>query len=229
MTDPEPQQPDALRVDLDVLERRGIASLDLDVLLPVDWLAMALSKTDATVERAGRVSLSVYVQPDGTVLVRGKLVAGFDVPCARCIAPAPVAAEEELTVTFVPASHERARRVAAFDDDPDGVTLEEEDLDLYTYRGRILALEGMVAEHVSLAYPMRALCGRGEACRGLCTGCGADLNELGPADEACAGCGLPLYQVSHAPADRARAPQKKEDSPWQAALRKLRDDEGKPS
>ena len=35
-----------------------------------------------------------------------------------------------------------------------------------------------MVEHVKLAYPMRALCERGEACRGLCSNCGAPVNEL---------------------------------------------------
>jgi hypothetical protein len=38
---------------------------------------------------------------------------------------------------------------------------------------------------------MRALCPRGDACRGLCTGCGAALNEQ-PAAERCGACGLEL-------------------------------------
>ncbi len=217
--------PDALRVDLQVLERRGITSLDLEVNLSVEWLQAALAKTDAEIRHGGRTRVSLHVQADGTVLARGAADLTFAVPCARCLAPAHVEATEDLCVTYVPDGHERARRVPAAEADADDGSdpFEEDDLDLYIYRGFIVDLALMVAEHVALAYPMRVLCGREEACRGLCSGCGANLNELDGAANSCAGCGRPLHEVSHSAVDRGRGPESKDDSPWRAALRKLRD------
>jgi hypothetical protein len=74
----------------------------------------------------------------------------------------------------------------------------------------------MIVETVKVAYPMRALCSRGEACRGLCSNCGADLNEQ-PVSARCGACGHELAPVEGTPVS-ASAPA---EGPLAAALRKL--------
>jgi uncharacterized protein len=151
-------------------------------------------------------------QGDGTVLVRGDLEASYQVPCARCLAPADVDASSDLLVTFVPEGKQfgwgssEAQR-------GDGLQLTSDALDELTYAHGVLELADMVSEQLMLAYPMRALCSRGEGCRGLCTQCGYDLNE--GSDEApgaaCPSCG----HSSEGPSDAS--PE------WKQKLAKLRD------
>jgi uncharacterized metal-binding protein YceD (DUF177 family) len=79
-----------------------------------------------------------------------------------------------------------------------------------------------VSEQILLAYPMRALCSRGEACRGLCMRCGADLNSSLSGTEAplrCPNCGLRLLPGGGAADDETP------DSPWKRALTKVKSDE----
>jgi uncharacterized protein len=53
--------------------------------------------------------------------------------------------------------------------------LRPEDLGLSYYSGDEINLDPLVREQVLLALPTRPLCA--EDCRGLCGGCGADLNS----------------------------------------------------
>jgi uncharacterized protein len=149
----------------------------------VQWLAEVLRETDAEAHESGSVTLEVIVQPKGNVVTSGRLVANFNVPCGRCLEPAWVDATTKLVAMFVPAKLPRP-----MPEDDDGVTLSEGDLDTWPYEGHVIDLEGVVAEHVRLAYPMRALCSRRDQCRGLCSNCGAALNEQ-PMAQECSNCG----------------------------------------
>ena len=70
---------------------------------------------------------------------------------------------------------------------------------------------GLVAEQIKLAYPMRALCSRGEACRGLCSNCGAALNEVPVSVRVCPSCNCavpatPVADDSAADAETSNEP-----------------------
>lgn len=219
-----------LRVDLAALRRRGIDRHAIDVALPTQWLAAALADTDAEVDAPGRLSLDLLLQPQGVVVARGPLRVGFSVPCGRCLAPAAVNGDAEIFATFMPGQ--------PIDDDE----IDEDDLepdadspDLWRYEGGTLALGGLVAEQVALGYPMRALCAKGEACRGLCSNCGHELNTA-PADaRQCPSCGkpVPLTPVADLPSSSAagsdggpsgegqRDDREIADNPLAAALSKL--------
>ena len=55
------------------------------------------------------------------------------------------------------------------------VALKYDEMDVGFYDGIRLDVDLMVSEQIELAIPMRFVCR--EDCRGLCPGCGADLNE----------------------------------------------------
>ena len=205
-------------MDVAALRRRGTTHHDVAVTLPAAWLAAVLSDTDAQVRDPGHVEVDLHLPADGPVLVSGRLRAGFEVPCGRCLEPAQVTADPALQATFIV---ERAPADGADlmvdDDDPEGgLGLSADDLDTWSYDGKTVDLGPMLAEQVKVAYPMRALCWRGEACRGLCSNCGANLNEQEDAPR-CAACGHPVA----APGGAAQAEETGADSPLAAALRKL--------
>lgn len=56
-----------------------------------------------------------------------------------------------------------------------GKELNREEMGLSFYGAEEIDLSPFIREQVLLALPMRPLCG--DNCRGLCVGCGADLNE----------------------------------------------------
>jgi uncharacterized protein len=209
---------DSLRLDLAALRRRGIARQLVDVELPVEWIAAALAETDATVEAPGHVKLDVLLQPRGVVYAEGSLDVAFEVPCGRCLEPAIVQDHSPLTATFMPVGDATPREQVDEEED-----LGEDDADHWTYAGTGLDLTELVVEHVKLAYPMRALCAHGEACRGLCSNCGADLNAQ--TGLVCASCGnaVPQIPVADVPdsADDAAAPEDEPSTALADALRKL--------
>ncbi|PRQ07042.1 YceD family protein [Enhygromyxa salina] len=236
--EPDPAQPDnaaqqpvagveALRIDLDELE---LGPQPLEAQIPAAWIASVLAETDAIVsptDGAGIARLELMLQTDRTLLVRGRLELRYQVPCARCLEPAPVDVGGEmgdLCVTFVPA--DRVRSWAEFTGEPDQEDeiepLEASELDEIGYQGTTVDLCALVSEQLLLAYPMRALCSRGDACRGLCMRCGTELNSQVVGSEAaasCPKCGLRLLP------DGGAADDETPDSPWKRALAKVKSDE----
>lgn len=203
-----------LRVDVAVLRRRGIDRHHVQVELPIAWLAEALRGTDAEPSDPGHVALDLQLPVDGPVIVTGSLRAHFDVPCGRCLDPARVSADTRVAATYVPASSVASPLDL---DDEEGLGLSADDLDTWTYEDTTVDLATMIVEYVKVAYPMRALCSRGDACRGLCSNCGAALNEQPPGPR-CAVCGLELAPEVGT-ADPGSEPA---EGPLAAALRKLR-------
>lgn len=100
------------------------------------------------------------------IRARGKIEAGVEVACDRCLAPVAVPLEVEFETAFIP----QAQAAAA----PESVELQPEDLELAAFEGDAIDLDELVREQILLALPSRHLCR--EDCQGLCTGCGADLN-----------------------------------------------------
>jgi uncharacterized metal-binding protein YceD (DUF177 family) len=207
---------EALRVDLAALRRRGLTSQSVEATLPRAWLAEVLQGTDAEVGEDAEIQLQVTLEPKGLVLVRGSMTLQLSVPCGRCLTPAAVDGSTKIFATFM-ASAAAAQTLLrqdeeALEPDPDAP-------DVYGYDGPVLDLEPMVSEQVALAYPMRVLCPRGEACRGLCSNCGFELNALPAAERRCPQCGheVPLTPV----ADAVDEPPTHDESPLAAALRKL--------
>lgn len=213
-------------MDLELLEP---GTHELPVELPKAWVAEALRETDAVADRDGNVQLELTLQADRTLLVRGRIDLFYTVPCARCLEGAAVdvgAETGELCVTFVPAERVRSwldvpgrpESTGPESADDDIEPLDPAELDEIGYQGSKVDLRGFLAEQVALAYPMRALCGRGEACLGLCMRCGANLNDvaqsLGMVPERCPTCEMRLDGVDDEAAE----------SPWKAALAKVKSD-----
>lgn len=214
--DDRTQLPPELNLDLVALDRSGPGPYHIVAELPGPWIAGVLAHTDAEVTQSGRVALEVTAIGDGaSYLVRGRIDAEYAVPCARCLAAAAVPAGGELCVHFV------RDRVGRDDVDEDE---ETDSPDERTFSGTHIDLGPLLTEQITVTYPMRALCARGEACRGLCMRCGADLNAqqgTGP----CEACGAVDAQVQiaadieHAEPEAAPEPE----TSWKAALRQLAD------
>ncbi|GEM_PF-1734793 len=226
--DRDPQDLDSTLADLQVdINKIEDGHHEVEVALPSTWIAGILVETDAEVPDGGIVRLEIDVQADATVLVRGHLSAAYVVPCARCLDPATVdagAEAGEMCVTYIPA--ERLRRWTELSRDAlEGVgdeiePLDASQLDELAYEGHTLDLNALVREQLLLAYPMRALCVRRQACLGLCSGCGETLNPPDSGSEAevsmpatCPNCGRRL--------DGETESEPAEDTPWKRALGKL--------
>jgi uncharacterized protein len=102
----------------------------------------------------------------GEIRIRGRLETHLEVPCARCLEPVAQAVAATFDLVYRPvASIAREEEVH----------LSPEDAHVGFYPGDGLFLADVVAEQVTLAVPMKTLCR--PDCRGLCAGCGANLNR----------------------------------------------------
>ena len=78
--------------------------------LPPRWLAGVLAGTEVTVpESAGGKLDARFTLSGRNVLVRGSVRAELEMPCARCLAPAPVVIDGELTLLLVPVDETTAK------------------------------------------------------------------------------------------------------------------------
>lgn len=202
-----------LCVDIPGLIARGPGPYAMEIPIAANWIAKALEETDAEVSEPGSLTGELSFQGK-TALVRGQLSATFHVPCARCLGAAPVDGGGEFCVHFERGASQRPKRVDD-DDDDDGEEIDPGSPEEFTFDGITLDLRPVLIEHFVMAYPMRTLCAQGEACRGLCSGCGANLNAQEPGSEGCTAC---VAQVEEAASSEAPAG----NPDWQAALQKLR-------
>lgn len=101
------------------------------------------------------------------VLVTGTAVVSVAGECGRCLEPLAYDTEVDLQELFqYPATDARGRLVA---------DSEDEDEDLPELEDDLLDLEPTLRDAVILALPLQPLCQ--PDCRGLCTQCGANLND----------------------------------------------------
>ncbi len=87
--------------------------------------------------------------------------------CTRCLEPFAFGVASEFTLFVVPVESDEDGYDALDRDDPDAI-------DLYPLVGDKLNLADVAREQVDLRLPVAAVC-RAE-CKGLCSGCGANLN-----------------------------------------------------
>lgn len=100
------------------------------------------------------------------VRIDGTLHTKVEKKCDRCLRPTVAPLETTFTVRFVPQAEELSR---------ESPVLEAEDLDVSILDGDKIDLDEVAREQILLEVGLRSLCR--EDCRGLCSTCGADLNE----------------------------------------------------
>ena len=131
---------------------------DITVRLPLPGVGNALARvTRGPVEARLRAESVV----EG-ILVTGPVQASVGYECARCLTPVTTDVALDLCELYVAPGHEAPP--------------EEES---YEVRGQEIDLEPMLRDNIALALPLNPVC-RGD-CRGMCAGCGRDLNQ-GPCD-----------------------------------------------
>jgi uncharacterized protein len=115
------------------------------------------------------------------VRLRARAGAELTCPCGRCLAPVSVKLPVAFDLTLVPAGKAEAVEHAERGDREDrgeghsGGSFAPKDLEEETYEGKVIDLDPIVREQVLLALPGYPVCQEG--CKGLCSVCGANLNE----------------------------------------------------
>lgn len=142
----------------DLLERPG-EYRDFAISPTLTGVGTALSRLD---ERPVKGELRAESVMEG-ILVSGRLEGWANLECARCLTSFKSALNLEVCELFVAPNHEG--------------TVDE---GAYKVTGKQIHLEPMLRDAIALDLPLNPVCT--EECRGLCAGCGRDLNREGSCD-----------------------------------------------
>lgn len=104
------------------------------------------------------------------IRVVGKFSTRLEMNCARCLDPV----SRQISASF-----DLIYRPLGVDARPEESSISEAETEIGFYQGEGVALEDVLREQILLALPLKAVCR--EACKGICPGCGHNLNT-----EACA-------------------------------------------
>ena len=102
------------------------------------------------------------VRTGDEVVVQGKIGFMAASRCSRCLSDVNVETDLKVNLILSPSSAEKKEKSGGR-------------VDYETYRGKTIDLNDYMREQVNLALPYKVLCA--DDCRGLCCGCGRNLNE----------------------------------------------------
>ena len=112
------------------------------------------------------------------VLVEAHALASLSAPCGRCLSTVEVEVPVDFELTFVPEDDVASRATEAHGDRDAGHlggSFTADAVNEETYSGKVIDLDPVVREQFLLALPGYPVCS--DACKGLCSVCGANLNE----------------------------------------------------
>ena len=100
------------------------------------------------------------------IRLKGRLSAGFELNCARCLEPVPQDVKREFELLYRPLGADAGR---------DELSVTDAEAEIGYYQGDGILLEDVLREQVLLALPLKVTCR--EDCKGLCPHCGKNLNQ----------------------------------------------------
>ena len=102
---------------------------------------------------------------DDFIYVKGSIDVMMNLTCDRCLKIYPFEVKAPFAYLLVPGSAEKEGFDAA----------NRADAEVLTYNGKEAPIGDILKEQILLQIPMRHVCN--EECKGMCPGCGADLND----------------------------------------------------
>jgi uncharacterized protein len=100
------------------------------------------------------------------IRLRGRLSAGLELQCARCLEPLRQDVKRDFELLYRPLGADAGR---------DELSVTDAEAEIGYYQGDGLFLEDVLREQVLLALPLKVTCR--EDCKGLCPQCGKNLNQ----------------------------------------------------
>jgi uncharacterized protein len=100
------------------------------------------------------------------IRLRGRLSAGLELLCARCLEPVPQEIAREFELLYRPLGADAGR---------DELSVTDAEAEIGYYEGDGILLEDVLREQVLLALPLKVTCRTD--CKGLCPHCGKNLNQ----------------------------------------------------
>lgn len=120
---------------------------------------------ELSLPRPLNVDLEINKLPDH-IRIQGMLQGVLQINCHRCLAPCLWTLEEPVDITLFNEAEAPGE---------EELELEPEELDFEYFDGEVIEIDELIAEQIFLALPFKVLCS--ESCKGICPGCGANLNE----------------------------------------------------
>ena len=164
-----------MRVNIDEIKEGGLRrTWDL----PREQLDEMLAGDRAGYRARGPAQVEVKLEKvERRVRLDARMKADVTAACGRCLVPVSVEVPVEFEVTLVPADEYEDEDASSEDGDkgPVGGSFAPEDAEEETYTGKVIDLDPIVREQIALAVPGYPVCNEG--CKGLCSVCGANLNE----------------------------------------------------
>ncbi len=138
---------------IDLTEAMVVDHHDWHTQVPFEMTTVSFVQGEFPVEECTPVNIDIHHEKDGQLQVRGTVKMRVTIPCDRCLNPVSyefsVEAESELD-------------------------LSEKEQPSFI-EGTTLDVDGFVFHELLLHWPAKILCR--EDCKGICTVCGADLNQ----------------------------------------------------
>lgn len=123
------------------------------------------------VDFSGTIDIDVSVVPlRDLIQVEGSVLTRVRLECSRCIEIFEAPLRRRFSLSYSRKIPEDLHRSKA-----DDIELTAQQIGLILYQGDEIDLRDGLAEQVVLALPFKPLCD--EACKGLCPGCGTNLNR----------------------------------------------------
>ncbi len=107
------------------------------------------------------------VLKDQEVVLTGDVAAVLEVDCDRCLKAVSLPVETSFDLKYLTGQEYRTLNTAE---------LKEEDLSVAVFDGEVIDIDEVVREQLLLSVPTHVLCD--QACKGLCSVCGADRNSV---------------------------------------------------
>ncbi|HEX9243500.1 MAG TPA: DUF177 domain-containing protein [Anaeromyxobacter sp.] len=164
-----------MRVNIDEIKEAGLQR-SWDV--PREQLDEMLAGDRAGYRARGPAHVEVKLEKiERRVRIGARAKADVTAECGRCLTPVSVDVPVEFEVTLVPADEYGDDDTSREDRDkgPVGGSFAPKAADEETYTGKVIDLDPIVREQILLAVPGYPVCEEG--CKGLCSVCGANLNE----------------------------------------------------
>lgn len=149
-----------MRIELDKLE-------DGKGRFAQEYRPEELDLIDERITLNGPVNVAGSVRRSGAeVVVNGRLSSRVSVECDRCLKAVELPISAEFRLDYITGKD--------YESSP-SAELTTDDLDVSVFDGETIDVDELVKEQILLAVPDRTLCR--EDCKGICSTCGADLND----------------------------------------------------
>ena len=156
----------SLKVRVDELPEAGrLFHFHRDAAWFLEMMGSPDGSSDMRLARPVNAELEL-VPERAQVRISGRVKATLLLHCSRCLREYTFEVDETISVLLLKPRPE---------DTPAEVDLRAEDLDTEHFDGETIDLDRIVGEELLLALPQKGVCS--PECKGLCAGCGADLNR----------------------------------------------------